>query len=115
MKAGVIVGSALAGAAAAAVITLDEKEKEKVMDFLGNIKDKVVDLAEELKDKLPGSVKDIMPESLGVSGAVVKVSKAVGMGNSRVAQSVKGSMGGKAKGGNTKTKAKTSGRSRSGK
>jgi hypothetical protein len=100
MKAGVIIGSALAGAAAAAVLTMEKKEKDQVMDFLTTIKDKVVDLAEDLKDKLPGSVKDVMPESLAAVGIGSKESKSKkgnGVGNSSVAQSVKGMKGGKAK------------------
>ena len=113
MKAGVIIGSALAGAAAAAVLTMEKKEKEQVMDFLTSIKDKVVDLAEDLKDKLPGSVKDVVPESLAAIGIGSKESrsKGNGVGNSSVAQSVKGMKGGKAK---AAKKSSSTGRSKSG-
>lgn len=100
MKAGVIIGSAIAGAAAAAVLTMDRNEKEKVMDFLSNIKDKVVDFAEDLKDKLPGSVKEAVPESLGAVGIGAKETKSrgrgTGIGNTRPAQSLKGMKGGRA-------------------
>jgi hypothetical protein len=106
MKAGVIIGSALAGAAAAAVLTLDKNEKEKVKDFLGDVKDKVVDLkdkvvdlAGDLKDKLPGRVQDVVPEALGAVGLGAKASKGrgTGVGNSKPAQAVKGMKGGRAK------------------
>jgi hypothetical protein len=100
MKTGVIIGSALAGAAAGAILTLDKRERDQVMDLLGTIKDKVMtfagdvkDKAVDLVDKLPGKVKEMVPESVGVTGGA-KESKG---GNGRAAQTVKGMKGGKAK------------------
>jgi hypothetical protein len=94
MRTGVIIGSALAGAAAGALMTLNEREKRAVAEFFSDIKDKVMDLAENVKDKavevadklpgrvkdmadrLPNKVKDVLPEAVGVSGGRARESKA---------------------------------------
>lgn len=93
MRTGVIIGSAMAGAAAGALMTLNEREKRAIVEFFNDVKEKVVELAgtvkdkavqvadqlpgrvKELTDKLPGKVKNALPESIGVMGGRAKESK----------------------------------------
>lgn len=107
MKTGVIIGSALAGAAVGAILTLEKKERETIVDFLTDVKDKVFDFAGDVKekatelvDKLPGKVKDIVPESLAAIGGTRESKgkaplKGTGMGNVRIAQQMKSAKGGR--------------------
>jgi hypothetical protein len=76
MRVGAIVGSALAGAAAGAVLTMNRRDKNQITNFFsglsGNVSDYVTQFSgklDEWKDLIPGlkTVEDHVPATTGKS------------------------------------------------
>lgn len=70
MRTGVIIGSAIAGAATAALLTLNRREKGIISDFFSNIKNKTFRSVENLKDKFPRKLEDLVSDSITKGGRI---------------------------------------------